>query len=465
MWAEQDVVYRVARRILTVAVHFYFRRVERFHFDRVPATGPVLFTSNHPGSLTDSLLIGTSIRRKVNFVGTVQLFKSAPLRWLLSRCGVIPINRVQDDPKGMRMVAQTFEACYRVLERGEVVGIFPEGITYEDSQLKEIKTGAARMALELEHRHGGDLGLQVVPVGITYSAKERYRSDALVNFGAPLRAASFLDGYDAKRKECIQRLTSQIRQGIEGLILHLPEMEVGRVVEGVKRLYLEQLIVGNQVVREPVSPEAEKLLVSRRVAEIVQHVFKTQPERAARFAAKLYRYERWLERLHLTDEGLGLMPSRSKLIWQSTVWALCAFLAAPIALYGWVHRALPYALIRWSLNRFTQADRRKAQTSITFIVAGLLVFIICYAAYTLVFHAYFGWPASLWYALSLPVASLFAWYYTIELRRMWSAVWNVLVFVRAPMVVRRLERLRQELVGEIESVRAEMRKPEATVAS
>ena len=79
----------------------------------------------------------------------------------------------------MRTVADTFEACYRVLEQGEAVGIFPEGITHDDPQLKTVKTGAARMALELEHRHGGKLGLQIVPVGLNLSAKNKYRSEAL----------------------------------------------------------------------------------------------------------------------------------------------------------------------------------------------------------------------------------------------------------------------------------------------
>jgi len=83
-------------------------------------------------------VIGASVPRKVNFVATVQLFRVTPVKWLLSRCGVIPINRVKDDAKAMRTVADTFEACYRVLEAGEAVGIFPEGITYEDSQLKEV---------------------------------------------------------------------------------------------------------------------------------------------------------------------------------------------------------------------------------------------------------------------------------------------------------------------------------------
>src|SRR2546425_11948267 len=231
-------MYHLMRWIIGLALGFYFRRIERFHAERVPMSGPVLFTSNHPNSLTDSFVIGASVPRKVNFVATVQLFRFKPAKWLLTQCGVVPINRVKDDPRAMRTIADTFEACFRVLERGEAVGIFPEGITYDDSQLKEIKSGAARMALELEQRHGGKLGLKIVPVGLTFSAKEIYRSDALVNFGEPIRAADFLAGYEERRKECIRNLTAEIERRIQSLILHIPELEHTRIVTAGQRLYL-----------------------------------------------------------------------------------------------------------------------------------------------------------------------------------------------------------------------------------
>src|SRR3974390_2369141 len=126
------------RGIVRLCLGFYFRRIERYHPERVPKEGPVLFTANHPNSLTDSFLVGTCVPLKVYFVGTIQLFRAKPLKWLLESCGVIPINRVKDDPHAMHTVAQTFEACYRVLERGEAVGIFPEGITHDDPQLKDV---------------------------------------------------------------------------------------------------------------------------------------------------------------------------------------------------------------------------------------------------------------------------------------------------------------------------------------
>src|SRR5690348_10641359 len=92
-------LYGAMRWLLRLALGFYFRRIERFHAERVPPSGPVLFTSNHPNSLTDSFLLGASLPRKVNFVATVQLFRFTSLKFLLRRCGVIPINRVKDDPR------------------------------------------------------------------------------------------------------------------------------------------------------------------------------------------------------------------------------------------------------------------------------------------------------------------------------------------------------------------------------
>jgi glycerol-3-phosphate O-acyltransferase / dihydroxyacetone phosphate acyltransferase len=446
-------MYRVMRWIVRLALGFYFRRIERFHADRVPGSGPVLFTSNHPNSLTDSFVIGASVHRKVNFVATVQLFSIAPLKWLLTRCGVIPINRVRDDPRAMRTVAETFEACYRVLEHGEAVGIFPEGVTYDDSQLKEVKSGAARMALELEHRHEGRLGLRIVPVGLTYSAKEDYRSDALVHFGEPISAGEFLVQYVEHRKECIHRLTAEIEQRIQSLILHTPQLEHARVVAGVKRLYLDHLRVGPAIVHEPHSPRAEELEFSQRIAATVEEVYRAEPERAAAFAAKLAVYEHWLTRLRIPDEYLALFPDKRRLAGRSFAWAAIAVLGAPIALYGWVHRLIPFAVVKWAVGGFTEPTKRKAQASTAAITAGVVAFGVCYSLYTALFHALFGWPASLWYALSLPVASLIAYYYLREARRLAASVRGTIVLLRAPAAARRLLALRAQLIAEIEQSR------------
>jgi len=449
-------LYFAMRGLIRLAVGIYFRRIERFHPERVGPDGPVLIVSNHPSSLNDSFIIGASLDRRVNFVATVQLFRFAPLKWLLSHCGVIPINRVQDNAKAMRSVMDTFEACFRVLERGEAVAIFPEGITHDDPQLKEVKSGAARMALELEHRHAGRLGLRIVPVGLTFSAKEIYRSDALVHFGEPIRVADFLGGYATdERKECIRRLTHEIETRIQNLIVHLPDLEHQRVVDAVRRLYLERLRIGNRIIGEPMSRQAGDLLLGQAIARAVEIAFKEYPDRAVAFAAKLDLYERWLKRLKIADETLAGFPGHRWLaitLWRGSL----AIAGAPIAAYGWIHRFLPVRIVRYAVT-FTERSKRKAQTPHAKMIGGIVAFLPCYAAYIAVFHHFFGWPASLWYGLSLPVTGQIAHHYLRNLRRLGAALRDTTILLRAPFATKRLLKRRLELIAEIEALRPELR--------
>jgi 1-acyl-sn-glycerol-3-phosphate acyltransferase len=433
---------------------FYFSRIERFHAERVPLEGPVVFASNHPNSLADAFVMGSSVPRKVNFVATVQLFQLKAVRWLLGQCGVIAINRVKDDPRGMRSVLATFEACFRVLERGEAIGIFPEGVTHSDPQLKTVKTGTARMTLELEHRHGGRLGLRIVPVGLTFSAKEVYRSEVLVHFGEPIRVAEFLAGYPERKHECVQALNGELERRIQALILHLPRLERSRVVEAVKRLYLDRLRVGDRVIHDLASPRAEELLLTQRIASAVDHVFGQRPDVAAGFVRRLDHYERWLQRLRLAEADLNSLDRNGA--WGTLLCAAAALLFLPLAVYGWVHRVLPYAFVRWTVARHARTPSDETQVTTATILSGAIAFGVFYSLCVAVFFQFFGWPAAFWYALSLPAASLVAHYYWRELRSLTSRVRASVVILRAPLAARGLAGMRAGLVARIESARDEI---------
>ena len=457
-------LYQLMRWLLGLALGLYFRRIERFHAERVPRIGPILLTSNHPNSVTDPFVIGASLPRKVNFMATVQLFRFAPIKWLLLRCGVIPVNRLKDDPKGMRSVMDTFEAVYRVLERGEAVAIFPEGITHDDPQLKEVKTGAARMALELEHRHAGKLGLQIVPVGLTFSAKELYRSEALANFGEPIRAADFLADYETQRKECIRKLSAEIESRIQALILHIPELEQARVIAAVKRLYLERLRVGDQLEENSTTPRADELALTQQINTAVQHIYRTTPEVAHGFVARLNRYESWLVRLHISDEELNRFQNRTVRVRRSLLTAIIAIFALPLAIYGWIFRLLPALVVAWAVGRFANLNKHKAQVSTTAIVAGVVAFGLIYTFYIGVCHWRFGWPVSVWFALSLPVTGLIAHYYLLTATKLAASVCTTIILLRAPSAAKRLIAMRQGLVAEIEAAHQTIAANETKIA-
>jgi glycerol-3-phosphate O-acyltransferase / dihydroxyacetone phosphate acyltransferase len=428
----------------------------RFHAERVPISGPVLFTSNHPNSLTDAFVIGASVPRKVHFVATVQLFRFRAARWLLLQAGVIPINRAKDDPRAMRSVMDSFEACFRVLEKGEAVGIFPEGITHDDPQLKAVKTGAARMALELEHRHGGSLGLHIVPVGLTFSDKVNYRSEVLVHFGEPLRVSDFLRDYPAKRHECIHALSADIEQRIKGLILHIPKLERFRIVRAVRRLYQDRITVAQRVLAHAAPVPVEEIHQTRTIARVVDFAFEHRPERAAAFVLRLDHYERLLGKLRLSDEDLALLPQGRERWQQSAVWVCMALVGAPLALYGWLHRWLPVRAIDSCKRSVSKRDPRPTSVSTAVILTGIAAFVVFYGIFVGIFHLFFGWPASLFYALSLPPAGLLAHYYVRELRRFRASLRATWLQLRAPAATRRLLEMRAHLIADIEKQKQEI---------
>jgi 1-acyl-sn-glycerol-3-phosphate acyltransferase len=432
----------------------YFRRIDRFHVDRVPAAGPVLIVANHPGSITDAFLIGAAIDRPVNFVATVRLFQSPPVAWLLSRCGVIPINRKQDDPAKMASVAKTFEHCFAVLEGGGAIGIFPEGISYDDARLKEVKTGAARLALGVEAKHSGRLGLQIVPVGLTYSAKERIRSRVLLNAGEPMRAADFLQDYDTDPRTAVRALSEAIERRIRALILDTPSLEHDRILAAVRRLYLGRLRTANLLVTEPMPDEAETLVLMQAVAGALRHFEQHEPRRLAAFMADLDRYERWVTRFGLTDATVGAFGSGSR--WRSRAAATATLIvAAPVALAGWLHHLPPSALVGWAIEHFTPVANRKSQIPFTVMLAGLVALIVCYPIYIAIVYVWLGfWPAVV-YAMALPLSGLVAHHYLRALRQLGGRLRTAGILMQHPITRRTLVALRARLVASIETFRAD----------
>jgi 1-acyl-sn-glycerol-3-phosphate acyltransferase len=444
--------------LVLAGLRIYFRRIERFHPERAPADGPVLFVSNHPGSVTDAFIVGTSVPRVVHFVATVRLFRKKFVAALLLRCGIVPINRRQDNPEAMRTVADTFEQCFRVLEQGGAIGIFPEGVSYSDERMRPVKTGAARIALEIEDRHDGALGLRIAPVGLTYEAKGRYRRDVLAHFGEPFRAADWLAGYRANRHDGVQALTTAIEARIRDLILDLPSLDHQRIVASVKRLYLDRLRSGNLLVAEPMPERAEELILSQAIARALAYFEDREPARLQAFVIDLMRYERRLWMLGLSDRAVRTVaePDRAPAagFWQ----AVSLVATSPIALYGWVHRLAPVWFIEWAVEKYSPRENRRAQIALGSMIAGLIAFSALYAAAASLMWYLAGVQWAVIYSISLPLTGLFAHAWLRALVRWGGQVRTGWLLSRLPLTRRHLARMRERLIAEIDAFRGDYRR-------
>lgn len=441
-----------AEALIRFLLGAYFSRIEVFHAERVPP-GPVLFVANHPGSITDGFVVAATLPRRGHFLATANLFRFAPLGWLLRRLGVIPLNRVQDDPRAMRSVADSFGAAFRSLEAGQAIVIFPEGITYEDAHLKAIKSGAARLALEFEALHGGAGGLQIVPLGLTYSAKDRYRSEVLVYFGEPISVANFLPQYAERRKECIRGLTAKIERRMQSLLVHLPQMELAHMVAAVKRLYLAKLRLGNLVITAPVSALTEEVLLTQTIVDACEFAHREMPEHAQAFLLHEHRYARALRQLHLSEEDVEELASHRHATVRVLGRGLMAIVLFPIALVGWLHWRPATWLLDALAGRVVEKTKRKAQLAHVRMLVGVVIYGAFYLGYAVLAYLWIGWPGAGWYGLLLPVVGLVGHYYRLQIGRLFSAARTTVVLFRAPFAKRRILKMRAAALREIEIVR------------
>ncbi len=125
--------------------------------EHVPEEGPAILASNHL-SYADWLFMPLSLPRRVTFVAKAEYFTSPGLKgWLqkqfFSGAGQVPIER------GSASAAEgALKSAKKVLAKGGLFGIYPEGTRSHDGKLYRGRTGVARLALET--------GVPVIPVAV-----------------------------------------------------------------------------------------------------------------------------------------------------------------------------------------------------------------------------------------------------------------------------------------------------------
>jgi 1-acyl-sn-glycerol-3-phosphate acyltransferase len=121
--------------------------------ENIPASGPVILASNHISYLDFSFvaLAPPRPRREVRFLARNEFFEKPVVGTLLRQLGQIPVD-VHGDATAAVAVAQ------EALERGEVVGVHPEGTISPSFVPRRAKSGTIRLAEAA--------GVPIVPVAL-----------------------------------------------------------------------------------------------------------------------------------------------------------------------------------------------------------------------------------------------------------------------------------------------------------
>jgi 1-acyl-sn-glycerol-3-phosphate acyltransferase len=152
--------------------------------DHIPSDGAAILASNHL-SYADWLFMPLTLSRRVTFVAKAEYFTTPGIKgWFqkkfFSGAGQVPIDR-----GGASAAEGALKAAKRILDQGELFGIYPEGTRSHDGRLYRGKTGVARLALETK--------VPVIPVAVVGTdvvappgKKFGTITRPVVRFGAPL---------------------------------------------------------------------------------------------------------------------------------------------------------------------------------------------------------------------------------------------------------------------------------------
>jgi 1-acyl-sn-glycerol-3-phosphate acyltransferase len=337
-------------RLARLLVHVFFRRIETQGAERVPAEGPLLVVANHHNSLVDPALVLARLPRAPSFLAKSTLWRMPGLRILLDGAGSIPIYRRQDEGEDTSRNREAFARCHEVLAAGGAVALFPEGISHDAPRLAGLKTGAARIALEAGARFPG-LGLRILPVGLVFDAKGKFRSRALLRVGEPFEPLLEQAAFAADPVAAARALTQRIRGALETVTLNYPEAEEPSLVDRASEVWA--------VAEKPLPARmalAEAFRLRQNVIATYARLRERHPEQVARARELAARYEADLRRLGLRDDHVAARyPVASVGVFLAGTLSLLLFWL-PFAAVGIALNALPYQLVRLVSLQSSSAD-------------------------------------------------------------------------------------------------------------
>ncbi len=391
------MAYRFLAWFLRVVTRVFFRQVEIAGLENVPATGPVLFAGNHPNSLIDPILIITTCGRKVHFAAKDSLFKGRIMRAILNGLGAVPVAR-KDDHDGTRAAKvpakerdagerkgtndAAFDNMFRVLGDGGAIGIFPEGLSHDESQLAKLKTGAARLALGGATKN--EQPVTIVPCGLTFIHPKRFRSRVLVQSGTPI----VIEPGKGTDKDIVAAVTGDLDVAIRRLTINAPDWDTVRALDVVRRLYQPQEI----------SIE-DRVELARRFNQYYASV--AADPRVLTIMSRVRAYQQKLDELGLTDRELARDLSKIEISGRMFKHLILVAFWLPLTAPGAPLHLPTVAFARLVGPRLTP---RKDVVATTKLVIGMLLVLLSYGAAVFFFAWTMNWRWALAAAIILPLS-------------------------------------------------------------
>ena len=399
------------RKFSRFAIRHYYSSIEITGRERIPATGPVVFVANHPNSMFDPAIVGITAVRPVHFVSKAPLFDLPVFGDFMRALGMIPAFRGRDDMAQVPRNTGSLDDAAQWLIRGDAVGIFPEGVSHDHPRLELVRGGAARMALAAA-RAGAPV--RIVPLGLNYECKEKFKSAIWVRVGEPIDVQTQFPNLADDSRRTARELTNEIDRRLKSVAVHVNEEKWESSLPDLEVL----LPAPSEFAEVP----AASLRQRKRIADAINYFAEHDRLRAEAMAAAIQKHRELLasEHMQLRSDVINLHGHKlTAKIGRQIIWFIFLF---PPALAGLLHHAIPILLMRGIIAVIPLSDR--STLGLIRLLFALPILPIWYAfVWWWLARWTQPWIATLWTAL-MPLAGLRALFFYRALRTTIPALWH-----------------------------------------
>ncbi|MFI1969647.1 1-acyl-sn-glycerol-3-phosphate acyltransferase [Streptomyces cinnamoneus] len=185
--------------------------------EHLPGSGAAIIAGNHL-SFSDHFMMPVMVKRRITFLAKMEYFTGRGLKGRLVAAFFRGIGGIPVDRSGRQAAQAAVDTALGVLERGDLLGIYPEGTRSHDGRLYKGKVGVAEMALRS--------GAPVIPCAMigTFEAQPTGRRlprlvPITIRFGEPLDFSRYAGMED--HRAVLRAVTDEIMYAI----LKLSEQE------------------------------------------------------------------------------------------------------------------------------------------------------------------------------------------------------------------------------------------------
>ncbi len=445
------MIYGLLRSMLGTAVGIFFRRIEVEGLENVPDTGPLLLLPNHPNALVDALIILMQLKRPVSLTAKSTLADNIVLRFFIRASKVILLHRKQDTGLGADRSRniKALEECRKRLAKGAAICLFPEGQSHSDPSLRPFRWGAARIALEFTQRQDSSDTLKIIPIGLNFLHKDRFRSDVWVRFGKPIDVSQWI--MDNPQGDPTQ-LTEEIEERVKSLTLNFKRRRDSILMD-----WAGELLATDGLPPVPIGQGEEYVSSHVSLVRLIRDGYENLKEKKAmeleELRSRIINYRREL-RLH------GIAPAEVYIL--MTAWRAVFFviqettvllIGLPITAWGVINHFVPALIVRSAARKLTA---EKDQWASNTVFPAVIIFPLFYTIQITLAWWYLTPLLALAYSIGLPISGYAAVRYWDRAGGTWQRSRTFIQFLFKPHLQNRLVNEGRQIIKEIQMLGEEI---------